>query len=161
MKKNDTLQIGITWGLRKETLKACTEALIVFLERLKRFDPRLGVWYEGGVTKKEALTKKVNLDYHYIKNRFCKNCDDNDYAELSFKLNFWNGNPVEALSYGLVVTIGGYKVGNNMIMFSFPKEGEIYEHYLIKDNRDKLKELFIDHWNPDRVLNDLGDWETI
>jgi len=68
MKKNDSLQIVITWGLRKRTLKECTETLIVFLESLKRFDPRFGVWYEGGLTKKEALKTQVILDYNYIKN---------------------------------------------------------------------------------------------
>jgi len=34
-----------------------------------------------------------------------------------------------------------------MIMFTFPQEGEIYEHYRIKENWENLFELFISHWN--------------
>ena len=60
-------------GFSKKTLKECTEDLIVFLERLKSFDNRLGVWFEGGMTKKEALKNQVNLNYDYIKKGSVKN----------------------------------------------------------------------------------------
>jgi len=149
MEKNEISQMVITWGFRKKTLKESTEDLIVFLERLKRFDTRLGVWFEGGMTKKEALKNRVNLDYDCIKKIFCKKCDDNDNAKLSFKLKFWNGDPVDLLSYSIIISIGGFRVGNNVIMFSFPKDGEIYKHYCIKENWENLLELFIDHWKPD------------
>ncbi|CAM1361614.1 hypothetical protein TSEDIMI_10043 [Tenacibaculum sediminilitoris] len=153
MKDNSIQQITITWGFRKQTLKECTEELIIFLERLKEFDNRLNTWYKTSSSKKEALKDKVVIEYDYIKKMFCEKCADDEYPEYSFNLSLWNGNAIELLSYSIFFTIGGSKVGNNMVQFTFPKEGELYECYSIRENWEKLLELFINHWKPNQYYN--------
>ncbi|CAL2079179.1 Imm52 family immunity protein [Tenacibaculum sp. 190524A05c] len=142
-------QITITWGFRKRTLKECTEELIVFLERLKRFDNRLSEWYRTDSSKKAALKNKVELEYDFIKRLFCNHCDDSEYPQLSYKLSLWNGNSLDSLAYGIFLTIGGSKIGNNMVQFTFPYEGEIFDSYSKNENWEALLNLFIDHWNPE------------
>lgn len=85
------LKIGVSWYDRKATLKECTESFIIFLERLKKPDPRFNQRYEGANSRKLALQKKVVWEYEYIKRKFCKKCKDSDYPEFAFDIGFWNG----------------------------------------------------------------------
>ena len=139
-------KISVIWQNRSQCLRECTEDLIIFLERLKRFDTRLGVWYERAYSRKEGMKNKIVLDYDYVKKHICKKCKDDDYPpEFTFLTGFWNGAATDPLSYGIRFSLGGEgKLGANNCVLSFPYEGEIYEHYRKRENWKKLLELFID-----------------
>ncbi len=145
-------KITVIWINRKQTLKESTEDLIIFLERLKRFDSRLGVWYERAYSRKEGVKNKFCFKYEYVKKQLCKKCKENEYPpEFTFLTGFWNGGATDLLSYGISFSLGGDgKIGANNCVLTFPYEGEIYEHYRIKENWENLLELFIDYWNPDK-----------
>jgi len=135
-------------------LKESTEDVIIFLERLKNFDSRFSVWYKQGYSRKEAMKNKVVLDYELMKNWLCKKCNDNDYPESFFLAGLWSGGETGYSSYSIFISIGGsHKVGKNSFTLSFPYEGELNEHYAIKENWEELLELFIDHWQPEKHSN--------
>lgn len=153
MKLRRITEINVMWKGRKQTLKECTEDLIIFLERLKKFDSRLGVWYERAYSRKEGMKNKVRLEYEFIKNHFYESdkYEENNFPEFSFLTGFWNGAATEPLSYGIQFSLGGDgRVGNDICTLTFPYEGDVYEHYRIRENWEKLLELFIDHWQPDK-----------
>ncbi|MCL5245502.1 hypothetical protein M4I21_06760 [Cellulophaga sp. 20_2_10] len=152
--------IGVSWYNRRETLKECTESFIIFMERLKLLDSRFDIWYKKGWSKKEALEQKIPLEYDAIKNEICKTCKDDEYPEHSFRIALWNGAKKDSEAFGIRASLGREETnfGNNNCSLSFPYEGEIYEHYLIKENKEKLKELFIDHWQPEKIMGDDGKW---
>lgn len=144
-------QVNVMWRGRKQTLKECTETFLVFLERLKLYDERFSIWYEGGFTRKQALENKIIYEYDYIKSKFCSNCKDTDYPEFDFDIGFWNGGETDATSFGIRASLGGDgSVGNSICSLTFPSEGELYEHYKIMKNWEQILELFVDHWNPDQ-----------
>lgn len=144
-------EITVIWTNRKQNLKESTEDIIVFLERLKKFDINFGSWYNRGNSRKEAMQSQVQLEYDFIKKKLCKKCNDSDYPEFSFLTGFWNGALSDSLSYGIRFSIGGEgKIGTNNCVLTFPYEGELYEHYSVKKNWEQLLELFIDHWKPDQ-----------
>ncbi|WP_378180896.1 hypothetical protein [Aquimarina sp. SS2-1] len=152
MKENFIPSISVIWTNRLQTIKESTEDLIIFLKRLKRFDNRLGVWYERANNRKEGMKNRVVLDYDYIKKSLCKKCEDGDYPpEFTFLTGFWNGAQTDPLSYGIRFSLGGdAKIGTNNCVLTFPYEGEIYESYCVRENWEKLMELFIDHWQPEQ-----------
>lgn len=148
---NTITQINVIWKGRKQTLKECTESFLIFLERLKLYDPRFSIWYETGVSRKKGLENKLVFEYNYIKNKFCPNCKDNDYPTYDFDIRFWNGGSKDSVSYGISASLGGDgSIGNSICNLTFPYEGELYEHYQIRENWEQLLELFIDHWKPDQ-----------
>lgn len=152
--------IGVSWYNRRETLKECTESFIIFMERLKLLDSRFDIWYKKGWSKKEALEQKIPLEYDAIKNEICRTCKDDEYPEHSFRIALWNGAKKDSEAFGIRASLGREETnfGNNNCSLSFPYEGEIYEYYLIKENKEKLKELFIDHWQPEKIMGDDGKW---
>lgn len=64
----------------------------------------------------------------------------------------------ESLSISASLGSAEPKNWNNNCILSLPYKGEIYEYYRIKENRDRLKELFVDHWNPEMVMDDQNNW---
>ncbi len=157
MKIKTITEIVIIWTNRKQNLKECTESLIIFLERLKRLDTRLGIWYEQSYSRKGGMENRVYLEYDNIKRLLCKKCANEEYPEFTFLTGFWNGAATDALSYGINFSLGGDNpVGTNNCSLTFPWEGQIYEHYRIRENWEKLLELFIDHWQPDQY-RDFND----
>ncbi|MDO6852215.1 hypothetical protein Q4599_01380 [Cellulophaga lytica] len=152
--------IGVSWYNRRETLKECTESFIIFMERLKLLDSRFDIWYKKGWSKKEALEQKIPLEYDAIKNEICRTCKDDEYPEHSFRIALWNGAKKDSEAFGIRASLGSSETEkwNNNCSLSFPYEGEIYEYYLIKENKEKLKELFIDHWQPEKIMGDDGKW---
>ncbi len=157
MMKQSIPQITIIWGFRKQTLKECTEESIIFLEKIKLLDKKLSSWYKTDNNKKNVPKNKIIIEYDYIKEMFCSKCNENEYPEYSFMISIWNGNNIDSLSYGMLLTIGGARIGNNMVQFTFPSEGEVYDYYIKKENWRKLLELFIDHWDPDKYKDFNGN----
>ncbi len=147
-------EISVGWNPRQATLKECINEYIIFMLRLKTFDPRLSEWYLGGNSRKEAMKNKVEFTYDFIKQSFYKNKKDDDYPEFTFTFGLWNGAKIDAESFGVNVSLGGDDPENynNNCLFNFPYKGEIYEHYLIQENRDKLLNFIVDHWDAERVL---------
>lgn len=149
MRKN--LKISVIWSNRKQSLKECTEDIIIFLECLKMFDLRLSNWFEQAYSRKEGMKNKVHFEYEYIRKQLCRKCSENEYPEFSFLKGFWNGAETESLSSSIRFSIGGEgKLGTNNCVLNLPYEGEIYEYYKVKENWENLLNLFIDHWKPDK-----------
>lgn len=150
-------EIVVIWNNRKQNLKESTEEIIIFLERLKLFDPNFSKWFKQANSRAKALEEEIILDFDYIKKALCSKCKDGDYDEFSFLVGFWNGGKTEAQSYGIRFSIGGEsKVGTNNCILTFPTEGELYRKYSDTENWNKLLSLFIDHWNPDKY-RDFND----
>ncbi|WP_417363899.1 Imm52 family immunity protein [Galbibacter sp.] len=159
MKHYKRQKIIVAWHYRKLTLKECTESFIIFIERLKLFDLRLYNWYEGANSKTEAIKNKAVFEYGYMKNRFCKNCNDDDYPEFTFDIGFWNGALKDEEAMSISASLGGEaKFGNNNCILSLPSQGEIFEYYQVQTNYNRLVELFIDHWKPEKIMGDDGKW---
>ncbi len=151
---NPLEEIVVIWKNRPRTLEECTNDWIVFMIKLKQFDHRFDVWYEKGMSRKEALSRQAILDFDYIKNKFCKGCPKGEYPEFMYDISFWNGGKTDNTSYSIRASLGGGKViGNNLVKLSFPRQGELFEHYSIQDNWSKLRELFIEYWEPDQTRN--------
>ncbi len=154
------LEIAVTWYNRGQTLKECTEDVIIFLERLKNLDLRLGIWYKTGWSKKEAQKEQIKFEYEYIKNLFYKasKFKDDDFPEFMFDCSIWNGAENDNEAIGLRFSLGGnreHKFGWNGCFIKLPYEGKIREFYNIKGNQEALQELMIDHWKPEFLkIND-------
>lgn len=155
--------IVVSWYNRQKTLQECTESFIVFLERLKMFDSRFEIWYQKGGNRKDAIKNIFVPEYENIRKLFCDKCNDDEYPKLSYHISLWNGGRIDSESFGISASLGSSETSkwNNNCSLSFPYEGDIYEYYRIKKNKEKLKEIFIDHWNPEKIMGDDGKWISL
>lgn len=147
----------IYWNDRPATLRECTNEFLSFLSKLKELHPAFfGVWYGTGRSKKEALSKKIVLEYPCIKEIFSdsKKDHDDDYPEFTYLGIVWNGKD-DYESMELKSSLGGtpseYLLNLNNCFITLPSEGPVYTYYQEPTHQLSLIKLMIDHWKADFI----------
>ena len=149
-KKIDSIS-AIWYSDDKALIENCTDRVLKFLILLKDHNNHLfGAWYEKANTKKEALENKVELNPAYIKDALHKKWDKK-FDDIGSHISFWTGNTDEDNSSEISFKVGGYgrkSFNKNSCVLSLP----INQNYEDKNQCTELVELFINYWNPDKIL---------
>ncbi|MCW3838460.1 immunity 52 family protein [Sphingomonas canadensis] len=119
-----SFMLGAYWDARRDTLDTCVEKAARFFAGMAEIDPLLAQWYEKGRSRKDALTKKVDiLDRKRLEELLLKGRNRTDVGreiidDLGFSIRLWNGASQEEAEATVGIHCGCYseRVGNNVII---------------------------------------------
>ncbi len=155
----DSFYVGAYWGSRKETLNEVAEKTTIMLARLSELNSHYSTWYELGMSRKNALEKKVLNNTEYIKKLYQQNIrkgeiDSLGYTTHSFSLGLWTGH-ADYESSSISLSAGGVfnsKGISNRCVIKIPYEGEMRDCLLKFEKAMSLINILIEIWNPDYAL---------
>jgi len=157
---DDVFYLGAYWGSRPENLYQISNKIYQTLMSLRQLDIQFGNWYERGMTKKQALEKKISLTPEYIETLCLKGIkrselNDKGFVELGFLVGLWSGHADDYESSSISFNVGGKfdtDSLSNCCVIDFPARGEARERLL---QLEKVKEtilMLVGEWNPDYAI---------
>lgn len=175
----DSFYIGAYWGSRAESLYEIKDKVSQTFNRLMEIDEQFLNWYEGGMSRKKALEKKVTLNNETIE-RLCLQqvkkgeLDEKGIAKMGFLLGLWTGHKDEESSR-VSFTVGSSFTSPhlcNSCVVTIPFEGQARERLLRPEKAKAIIAIIVEIWNPDYavlasnelnkalgIVNDIG-WVT-
>jgi hypothetical protein len=175
----ETYYIGAYWGSRKESLQQIAGKTFQTLQVLSEIDEQFFKWYDTGMSRKQALQNKLEIDEETIKKIALKRVkkgemDENGFAVNGFLFSLWTGH-IDEESSSITFAVGNtFNTDNitNSCVISIPFEGAARERLLHIEKAKKIIAVLVDIWAPDysvltsqslnnklNVINDIG-WVT-
>ena len=99
----DSFYIGAYWGSRAESLSEVRNKVLQTFEKLATTDEQFSNWYEGGMSRKKAMEKKVVFDKETIERLSLQQVkkgelDEKGFAKMGFLFGVWSGHSDEESS---------------------------------------------------------------
>jgi hypothetical protein len=161
----DSFYIGAYWGSRAETLNEVKDKVIQTLKRLADEDEQFANWYEGGMGRKEALSKRVTINSDTIQ-RLCLEqvrkgeLSQDGVSKMGFLFGLWTGHKEEETS-SISFSVGtASKWLTNSCVIKLPFRGSAHERLLQQKTATTIIALLVKIWNPDYAVltsHDLND----
>lgn len=155
----DSFYIGLYWGSKAETLTQVTNKVLQTLQRLAKTDEQFLNWYERGMSRKQALERKVSLDADTIE-IICRKAvkkgelDEKGYAKNGVVFGLWTGHKNDEESS--VSFIAGDVFTNpnlcNNCVLSIPFEGAARERLLQPEKAKEIIASLVEIWEPDYAV---------
>jgi hypothetical protein len=153
----DSFYLGAYWGGRAESLKEIVNKTLQTLQRIGDIDEQFDNWYEGGMTRKEAVDGRVVLNEKSIE-RLCllkvkkRELDKDGFAKMGFLFSLWTGHKDEESS-SITFNVG---VENNLLtnscVIKMPFIGLAKERLLSLEKAKALLSMLVELWNPDNAV---------
>ena len=148
--------LGAYWGVRKETVDACAQRTVGFLECLTQCDPAFERWFRTGRSRSAALEHEVQLDACNIQKLLLAGRNRTDFGHeileaLGFRISLWNGGSCDEESVGLMIHCGEYapSPGINSCIINLPYEGEVSRRLLHVSMLLAIMRCIVSAWEPD------------
>lgn len=173
----DSFYIGAYWGPRAEPLSEVSGKILQTFEKLITVDEQFLNWYEGGMSRKKALEKKVVFNKETIETLCLQlvkkgELDQKGFAKMGFLFGLWSGHSDEESS-SISFNVGKENERlTNACVISIPFEGAARERLLEPGKAKEIISILIEIWNPDyavlasselnnmlEIVNDIG-WIT-
>ncbi|RKH15620.1 hypothetical protein D7X74_17880 [Corallococcus sp. CA047B] len=120
---NETYHVGSYWGPRKETPEACALRLGDFLTGMREVDPSFARWFQPGRSRKDALTRPIELEPAELEKRVRRG-KDRVVEEIGFRVEGWNGVGDDHDASGFLVTCGSHAARvSNACVITLPSLG--------------------------------------
>jgi hypothetical protein len=149
--------IGAYWGSRAEPLQEVRNKILQTLKGLSETDEQFVSWYEGGMSRKESLEKKITLDNETIE-RICLEMvkkgelDEKGFAKMGFLFGVWTGHDEDEAS-NISISVGtASKWLTNSCVITIPFEGTARERLLRIDRVKKIIAMLVEIWDPDYAV---------
>jgi hypothetical protein len=175
----DSFYIGAYWSSRAEPLTQVRDKVLQTFERLIVADEQFLNWYEGGVSRRKALEKRVTFNTETVE-RLCLQqvkkgeLDNNGFAKMGFSFGLWTGHQ-EGESSSISFTVGSSFSSPhlcNSSVLRLPFEGAARGRLLESRKGKEILSILVDIWHPDyavltsqelnnrlNIVNDIG-WIT-
>lgn len=155
----DSFYIGLYWGSKAETLTQVASKILQTLQRLTKTDEQFLNWYERGMSRKQALEKKVSLDMGTI-GKICLKAvkkgelDEKGYAKNGFVFGLWTGHKDDEASSVSFIAGDVFTIPNlsNNCVLSIPFEGAARERLLQPEKAKEIIAFLVEIWNPDYAV---------
>src|ERR1017187_8694885 len=159
--------IGAYWGSRAEPLMIVSDKVLRTLNMLAETDEQFLNWYEGGMSRKKALEKKVSIDSESIE-KLCRSSvkkgelDENGFAKYGFITGLWTGHQDQETS-GIQFIVGDtFKIPNikNVCVINIPFKGAAHDRLLEVEKAKSILGILVEIWKPDYAVlisDDLRD----
>lgn len=155
----DTFRIAGYWGSRSETISEVIFKVYKTLSKLYHVDEQFTNWYEGGISRKEALNKKIEINVESIEKLIRKGIkkgelDEKGYSRFRLGLGLWSGH-IDEESAGISIDAGAvFETDNimNCCVVNLPFEGEASKRLLRLDKVKSIISIMIENWDPDNII---------
>lgn len=153
----DSFYIGAYWGSRTETLVEVAHKALKTLQKLGAIDEQFLDWYELGMSRKQALAKRVILDLEIIEELFRKavkkgELGEKGFAEIGFVLGLWTGHKDDEPS-NISFNVGAaHKRLSNCCVLKIPYEGTARERLLQPEKAKAIIAMLVETWDPDYAV---------
>lgn len=146
--------IGAYWGPRQETLDACTDRAVKFLEGLSSTHSALSTWYQLGIMQTDAPQQPAVPERGVVSTllesgRNRRESDRSVIEELGYSINLWNGqDPSVALNIGC----GRYhrsEYVKNAVIIDLPRLDEGLADLASLEKARAMMHLLVECWDPD------------
>lgn len=161
----DSFYIGAYWGSRAEPLSQVRDKILQTLNKLSETDEQFLNWYESGMSRKEALKKKVVLNNETIE-RICLEMvkkgelDKKGVAKMGFIFGLWTGHHDDESS-SISFNVGAdSKWLTNSCVIKMPIEGVAKWRLLQSEKAKAIISILVKIWKPDYAVltsHELGD----
>jgi Immunity protein 52 len=146
--------IGAYWGPRQESLDACADRAVKFLEGISSAHPALSTWYQLGVMQTDALQQPAVLERGAVltlleSGRNRRESDRSVIEELGYSINLWNGQDP---SVGLNIGCGRYhrsEYVKNAVVIDLPRSDEGLADLALPERARAMMHLLVECWDPD------------
>jgi hypothetical protein len=155
----DSFYIGLYWGSKAETLTQVANKVLQTLQRLAKIDEQFLNWYERGMSRKQALEKKVSLDADTIE-AICRKAvqkgelDERGYAKNGVVFGLWTGHRNDAESSISFIAGDVFVIPNlcNNCVISIPFEGAARVRLLQAEKAKEIITSLAEIWEPDYAV---------
>jgi hypothetical protein len=92
----ESFYVGGYWGARPESMEECAQRIQSLMQSLQAVDPLLANWFEKGLSRKAALTSRVEPRTDHLWDLLLDGRNRADFGgtviqDLGFRLGLWNG----------------------------------------------------------------------
>ncbi|MEO1485768.1 MAG: Imm52 family immunity protein [Bacteroidota bacterium] len=144
--------VSALWGDENTTAIECGERIYDFMMLIKEHNKGLfGVWYEQGMSLKEALDKKIDVSQEYFYRQVERNWDKK-FPALGSRVALWTGQKEDGYSAVISFNLGKHTNNPNLLnscVVNLPYKGQYAESYKEPANRIALMRLMQAFWKPD------------
>ncbi|WP_285010118.1 Imm52 family immunity protein [Pedobacter faecalis] len=174
---NDVFYVGAYWSNRKQSIDEILRPSLNVLEGFAALDSQFQYYYEAGMSREEALAKKVTLTQGELRRLFLVGVKKNDldfegHRKIGYSLRFWNGqSDRESSSVSFNLGSNSPRISNNCLV-KIPAEGAAKERLLGFSKSRQVIDLIIENFEPEilvltsrklqtdlDVINEIG-WVT-
>jgi hypothetical protein len=153
----NSFYIGAYWGSRAQTLLEVKNKVIQTLKRLANEDKQFADWYEGGMSRKEALAKHIIINDSTIE-RLCLEqvrkgeLNSDGFSKMGFLFGLWTGHEDNEAS-GISFSVGtASKWLTNSCVINIPSQGSAHENMIQREKAMSIINILVEIWNPDYAV---------
>jgi hypothetical protein len=151
--------IGVYWGSRAEPLSQVRDKTLQTFQKLAEIDEQFLDWYEGGISRKKALEKRIVFDNETIEKLCLQHVkkgelEKNGVSKMGFLFGIWSGH-LDEESSSVTFTVGSAFTSPhlcNSCVLTIPFEGGARERLLHIEKAKRIIEVFVEIWNPDYAV---------
>jgi len=142
----ETYYLGAYWRPQEESVASCAEKLLAFLRTIVTIDTMFENWFETGWSKREALTKRIDVNQKALELLLSTNND----KELGHQIGIWNGESDDSRSCGISVRCGcSNQYLHNSLIINLPYGTDVANKILTYKVLLQLMKATVDSWEPD------------